>query len=221
MASIAQLCGREASGGRLAVGFCGRVSPNPLSEVPDHDITRLLRESARGDEQAVSRLMDLVYPELHRIAARHLRGERRRHTLQPTALVNEATLRLAGSPDQDWQDRTHFFAVAARVVRRILVDHARARRTIKRDAGITIALSDASVPVRPVSIDVLDLDRALSELEGLDSRQCRVVELRYFGGLSIDESAEVLRTSPSSVKRDWLVAKTWLRRRMIGEDVRR
>jgi RNA polymerase sigma factor (TIGR02999 family) len=165
----------------------------------------------------LARLMDLVYPELHRIAARHLRSERRGHTFQPTALVNEAYLRLAKQPDQGWQDRAHFFAVAARIVRRILVDHARARLTVKRgEGGIAIELTGSAAAVMPQDVDVLDLDDALSALEVLDRQQSQVVELRYFAGLSIDETAEVLRVSPSSVKRDWVVAKSWLRRRMLG-----
>lgn len=190
-----------------------------MSHLPDHEVTRLLREWANGDDEAAGSLAELVYPELHRIAARHLRGERRGHTLQPTALVNEAYLRLAKQPAHPWHDRTHFFAVAARIIRRILVDHARARRTIKRGAGgITIALSNTAAPVKPLDVDVLDLDRALSSLERLDAQQSRVVELRYFAGLSIDETAAVLGISASSVKRDWVVAKTWLRRHLLGEE---
>jgi len=188
-----------------------------MPEPHDHEVTRLLHEWAGGSRQAVTRLMELVYPELRRIAARHLRGERRGHTLQPTALVHEAYLRLARQPDQNWQDRAHFFAVAARIVRRVLVDHARARRTVKRGEGrVTITLSDASASVKPPEVDLLDLDTALTALEQLDAQQSRVVELRYFAGLSVEETAAVLSVSESSVKRDWVVAKTWLRRQMLG-----
>ena len=186
---------------------------------PDHEITRLLHEWANGDDGAQTRLMELVYPELHKIAAHHLRSERRDHILQPTALVNEAYLRLAKHPSQHWQDRIHFFAVAARIVRRILVDHARAQRTAKRGAGaVTVALSVSAARVAPMEVDLLDLDAALGALERLDAQQSRLVELRYFAGLSIDETADVLRVSASTVKRDWLVAKSWLRRHLAGGD---
>jgi RNA polymerase sigma factor (TIGR02999 family) len=188
--------------------------------MPDagHEVTRLLQDWASGDQLALTRLMDLVYPELRRIAARHLRGERPGHTLQPTALVNEAYLRLADQPGKEWQGRAHFFAVAARVVRAVLVDHARARNTAKRGAGaLTIVLFDAAAQVAAPAVDLLDLDAALRALEHLDPQQSRLVELRYFAGLSIDESAEVLGVSPSSVKRNWLVAKTWIRRQLQGE----
>lgn len=189
---------------------------------PDHEVTRLLHEWADGDQRAQTRLWELVYPELHRIAAHHLHGERRNHILQPTALVNEAYLRLAKHPNQHWHDRIHFFAVAARIVRRILVDHARARLTTKRGAGaMTVALSVSDARVAPMEVDLLDLDAALGALEQLDAQQSRLVELRYFGGLSIEETADVLRVSASSVKRDWLIAKTWLRRQMLGERTER
>ncbi len=188
-----------------------------MPDPPDHEVTRLLHGWAGGDEQAKARLMEMVYPELRRIAARHLRSERQGHTLQPTALVHEAYLRLAHRPDQDWQDRTHFFAVAARIVRRILVDHARARLTVKRGEGVpTLTLPDVASRAGSSEVDLLDLDAALGDLERRDARQSQVVELRYFGGLSIEEAAEVLHVSPSSVKREWLIAKTWLRTRMTG-----
>ena len=183
---------------------------------PD-EITKLLHDWSRGDERALPRLVELVYPELHRIAARHLSLERPGHTLQPTALVNEAYLRLAQQSGTPWQDRTHFFAVAAHVVRAVLVDHARARLASKRGSGaVAVELSDvnASVPAPPV--DLLDLDAALQALEALDAEQGRIVELRYFAGLSIDETAEALDTSPSTVKRGWLAAKTFIRRRLDG-----
>ena len=179
-------------------------------------ITRLLHDWSRGDSTALSRLVEAVYPELRRIAARHLRGERIGHTLQPTAIVNEAYVRLAQQePGKQWQDRTHFFAVAARVVRAVLIDHARARRAAKRGSGavsVELTVADASVPAPPV--DLLDLDTALRALEGIDPEQGRIVELRYFAGLSIEETAEALGTSPSSVKRGWLVAKTFIRRHL-------
>jgi RNA polymerase sigma factor (TIGR02999 family) len=181
------------------------------------ELTRLLHEWSSGKPEALGRLMEIVYPELRQIAAKRLSRERRNHTLQPTALVNEAYLRLAQRAGTPWQGRTHFFAVAARIVRSVLVDHARARLAAKRGFNpvvVELAESDAGVPPPPV--DLLDLDAALTALERLDPQQSRVVELRHFGGLSIEETAEVLRVSPSTVKRDWLVAKTWIRRHMSG-----
>ena len=190
-----------------------------MSAGSDDDITVLLRAWSGGDATALPRLVDRVYPELHRIAARHLSRERPEHTLQPTALVHEAYVRMAQqAPGKDWQDRTHFFAVAAHVVRNVLVDHARARRAAKRGSGaITLDLNDvnAAVPDAP-PIDFLDLDEALRSLEALDPEQGRIVELRYFAGLSIEETAVALHTSPSTVKRGWLAAKTFIRRRLDG-----
>jgi RNA polymerase sigma factor (TIGR02999 family) len=182
------------------------------------DITRLLHDWAGGDASALARLVEIVYPELRRIAARRLRSERDGHTLQPTALVHEAYMRLAQQqPGKQWQDRAHFFAVAAQVVRAVLVDHARARRAIKRGAGevpIDLSIAGESAAVAPV--DLLDLDAALRSLEALDRDQGRIVELRYFAGLSIDETAAALGTSPSTVKRGWLAAKTFIRRHLDG-----
>jgi RNA polymerase sigma factor (TIGR02999 family) len=190
-----------------------------MSAPPGEELTRLLHEWSSGRSDALPRLMEFVYPELHRIAARHLSRERAGHTLQPTALVSEAYMRLAQQqPGKQWNDRTHFFAVAARVVRAVLVDHARARGAVKRGdgaVGVELAEAHASVPARPV--DLLDLDAALVELEAMNAEQSRIVELRYFAGLSIDETAEALAISPSTVKRGWLAAKTWIRRRLDGD----
>ena len=194
------------------------TSPPGGPDPRHHDVTRLLHEWAGGSEQALGQLVDLVYPELHRIAARHLRRERPGHTLQPTALVNEAFLRLAQRPGKRWNDRTHFFAVAARIVRNVLVDHARAREASKRGSGaFTVLLTDAIAQVPAPEVNLLDLDTALRELEQLDPQHSRIVELRYFAGLSIEETAAVVGVSESSVKRDWVLAKTWIRRRMEGE----
>lgn len=183
-----------------------------------NDITRLLHAWAGGDATALPRLVEIVYPELRRIAAQRLRNERDGHTLQPTALVHEAYVRLAQQqPGKQWQDRAHFFAVAAHVVRAVLVDHARARRAIKRGAGeapLDLTIAGESAGATPV--DLLDLDAALQSLEALDKEQGRIVELRYFAGLSIDETAEALGTSPSTVKRGWLAAKTFIRRHLDG-----
>jgi RNA polymerase sigma factor (TIGR02999 family) len=183
----------------------------------DHEVTRLLNDWATGSQQALEQLIALVYPELHRIAAQHLRRERPGHTLQPTALVNEAYLRLAQRPDKQWSNRAHFFAVAARIVRNVLVDHARARHAVKRGSGaLTVVLSESTAQVQAPEVNLLDLDTALCELERLDPQHSRIVELRYFAGLSIEEAAGVLGVSESSVKRDWVLAKTWIRRRMEG-----
>lgn len=190
-----------------------------MASPPEPGLTQLLHEWSQGRADALPRLMELVYPELHRIAARHLSRERAGHTLQPTALVSEAYMRLAQQqPGKQWNDRTHFFAVAARVVRAVLVDHARARGAVKRgDGAVGVELDElhGSVPAPPV--DLLDLDAALVELEAMNAEQSRIVELRYFAGLSIDETAEALAISPSSVKRGWLAAKTWIRRRLDGD----
>jgi RNA polymerase sigma factor (TIGR02999 family) len=163
-------------------------------------------------------LVELVYPELHRIATRHLSRERVGHTLQPTALVAEAYMRLASqTPGKHWQDRTHFFAVAARVVRAVLVDHARARRAAKRGSGaVGVELTEGSAAVAAPEVDVLDLDAALRALEAMDPQHARIVELRYFAGLSIDETAAALDSSPMTVKRGWLAAKTFIRRHLDG-----
>jgi len=193
-----------------------------MPEVSPDEITRLLNEWSGGDAHALPKLLEIVYPELRKIAAGRLRGERPDHTLQPTGLVHEAYLRLAHQPGKAWQNRTHFYAVAARVVRSVLVDHARARRRIKRGAGaVSVELTELNASVPAPAVDLLDLDRALQELEAIDVERARIVELRHFAGLSIDETAEVLGISPSSVKRGWLAAKSWIRRRMDGARVGR
>jgi RNA polymerase sigma-70 factor (ECF subfamily) len=190
-----------------------------LSVESRDDITRLLHDWSHGDAAALPLLVEAVYPELRRIAARQFKSERVGHTLQPTALVSEAYVRLAQQqPGKHWQDRTHFFAVAARVVRAVLVDHARARQAVKRGSGaesVELTLVNAGVAQTPV--DVLDLDAALQALEVMDPEQVRIVELRYFAGLSIDETASAIGASPSSVKRGWLAAKTYIRRHLDGD----
>jgi RNA polymerase sigma factor (TIGR02999 family) len=190
----------------------------PVSSPAPDEITRLLRAWSSGDAAALPQLIEIVYPELHRIAARHLSRERPGHTLEPTALVGEAYVRLAGQPPgKRWEGRSHFFAVAAHVVRAVLVDYARARGAAKRGggaAGVELTDGSASVPARPV--DMLDLDAALRALEAMDAVHAKIVELRYFAGLSIDETAEVLGTSPMTVKRGWLAAKTYIRRHLDG-----
>jgi RNA polymerase sigma factor (TIGR02999 family) len=175
------------------------------------DVTQLLLQVKRGDKSAENRLLEVVYPTLKRIAQRYLRREHSGHTLQPTALVNEAYLRLAGLMDQDWQNRSHFFAVSAQLMRRILVDYARHRKAQKRDGDLRrvelvdgIAVSDDRLQA------ILAIDEALRRLEKFDSRRSRVVELRFFGGMTEQEVAEILNVSPRTVKRDWTLAKAWL-----------
>jgi len=188
-----------------------------MQEEPgEPDITRLLREWRGGNAEALQRLVPLVYGELHTLASRHLSHERRDHTLQTTALVNEAYVKLAGQRDVEWQNRAHFFGIAAQLMRRILVDHARRDRRKKRGGGAAhVPLDDMDPPSAAPPVDVADaytLDRALSRLEALDPQQGRVVELRFFGGMTIEETAEVLGLSSATVKREWSVARAWLYR---------
>lgn len=180
-------------------------------------VTQLLRAWNGGDEAARDRLVPLVYGQLHRLARAQLRRERSGHTLQPTALVHEAYLRLKDHRALQWQSRTHFFAIAATTMRRILVSHARKRRAAKRgDGGTAITLCEEHAAAEARSVDLLALDAALTALEKIDPRQCRVVELRYFAGLTIEETAEALGISPATVKLDWSLARAWLFRQMSG-----
>ena len=185
------------------------------SSSDDRDVTVLLGEWRRGDEAALERLIPIVYQELRRVASARLRGEGSGHTLQTTALVHEAYLRLVGLDRMTLQNRTHFFAMAARLMREILVDHARRKNAIKRGGGVTIVgLDDVAPGVENAFIDVLALDEALTALTSLDERLCRVVELRFFAGLSIAETADALDVSSATVERDWTVAKAWLLQRL-------
>ena len=185
---------------------------------PAIPVTKLLLRWREGDREALEQLMPLVYAELRRMARHHLRRERGDHTLQSTALVHEAYLRLAGQDPPQWQNRAHFFAIAARLMRQILVDHARARDAAKRGSGACTLRLDETIDIpQKVSMDVIDLDKALTELSELDGQQSRIVELRFFGGLTIEDTSEVLGVSPATVKRDWLVARAWLLRAMTGE----
>jgi RNA polymerase sigma factor (TIGR02999 family) len=172
-------------------------------------VTALLVDMQRGRDGALDELMPLVYAELRDLAARYLRRERDGGTLQPTALVHEAFLRLVDQRTATWQNRAHFLGVAAQVMRRIVVDHARRRKAQKRGGGRFVTFDEELAP-EPDRVDLVRIDEALGELERLDARQARVVELRYFGGLTIEETGEVLGTSPATVKRDWLLAKAWL-----------
>lgn len=178
----------------------------------ERDITALLQSSDAHDEEA---LLELVYAELHRVASGLLRHERAGHTLQPTVLVHEAWFKLVGQREVDWQGRAHFFALAARLMRRILVDHARSRHRLKRGgAQVRVSLDD-NQPLTPESgDDVLAVHDALKRLAELDDRQARIVELRFFGGLSVDEVAAVLQVSKRTVEADWTLAKAWLRREL-------
>jgi RNA polymerase sigma factor (TIGR02999 family) len=179
--------------------------------VTAESVTQLLRAMVQGDAAAPERLAALVYDELHVLAVAAMRGEADGHTLQPTELVHAAFSRLVESRSVVWQSRQQFYAIAARAMRRLLVDHARARRKLKRDGGERIPLTSDVVALDAHDVDVLDLNDALDKLARLDARQVQVVELRYFGGFSIDEIAEVLQISPATVKRDWTVARAFLR----------
>ena len=178
-------------------------------------VTALLSEWGRGNANALNELLPHVYAELRRIATRQLRAERLGHTLQPTALVHEVYVRLVDQRHVDWRDRAHFFGVAAQVMRRILVDHARRHQAGKRGDGVpSVSLDQATEPIAPDGIPVLDLDHALGRLAELDEGLARVVELRAFGGMTIEEAACVLKISPTTVKRDWRTAKAWLAREL-------
>jgi RNA polymerase sigma factor (TIGR02999 family) len=175
------------------------------------EVTQLLQQWCVGRQDALEELLPSIYGELRRLAASYLRKERRDHTLQATALVHEAFVKLVDQREVRWQNRAHFYGIAAQVMRRILVDHARAHAASKRGAGDRPLSLDEALVVAPASdIDFLVLDEALTRLAALDPQQSRVVELRFFGGLTIDETAEVLHISPATVVRDWTVAKAWL-----------
>lgn len=179
----------------------------------DLDPTHLLIAGARGDRDALDALLPVVYDELRRLAEIHLRRERADHTLQPTALVHEAYLRLIDQRSVDWRNRAQFFGLASEMMRRILVNHAVARRTAKRGGGVErVALDDAIDFFDDRDVDLVSLDDALNDLSEMDPEQAKIVELRFFGGLTIDETAEVLEVSPSTVKREWAMAKAWLHR---------
>ena len=178
------------------------------------DVSVLLRAWSGGDQTALGRLTPIVYRELHRLAGRYMRRERPGHSLQTTALVNEAYMRLVGYTRMRWQDRAHFFAVAAQVMRRILVEHAR-RHNLKRGGDVPhVALDEAALVGADADVDLVALDDAMTALARVDPRKMQVVEMRFFGGLSVEETAEVLGISPVTVKRDWRMAKAWLYREL-------
>ncbi len=210
-----------------------------MTLVADKQITQLLVEWGDGDSKALDQLAPLVYGELRRMAARHLRHERSGHTLQTTGLVHEAFLRLIGETGVRWQGRSHFFALASRLMRRILVDVARARLAAKRGAGQAHVsldeLADAlegehegadffveqalGSGAQTSHADLMAIDSALTRLEGLDARQAQIVELRFFGGLTVEETAQTLEISNATVKRDWVMAKAWLARELAGAEI--
>jgi len=179
------------------------------------EVSQLLRAWSDGDQTALDKLMPLVYEELRRMAKRHMDRQNPGHTLQTTALIHEAYLRLIDQKETRWQNRAHFFAVAARAMRSILVDYARARQAAKRGGeAIVVSLDEAAVASDERAAEMVALDDALEGLAAFDRRKCRVVELRYFGGLSVEETAEVLKVSPETVARDWRLARTWLLREL-------
>jgi RNA polymerase sigma-70 factor (ECF subfamily) len=190
-----------------------------LSAPASHDVTRLLHDLQSGREGASDELAAVVYRELHDLAVHFMRQERGDHTLQPTALVHEAYMRLMGHQSGTWQNRSHFFGIAAQAMRRILVDHARRRQAAKRAGGERVTLDDALAAVPDASVDLVALDEALSKLGALDARQARVVELRFFGGLDVEQTAEALGISVSTVKRDWTFARAFLQRELDEGDV--
>jgi len=191
-----------------------------MDEVPGHEITQLLQAWRQGDEQALEKLTPQVYRELHRAAKGCMARERSGHTLQATALINELYLRLSDLKLIDWQNRAHFFALCARQMRRILTDQARAKQSHKRGGGAQPVSLDVAPAVAPeTSADLVAVDDALNRLAKEDERKSQVVEMRFFGGLSVDETAEVLNVSPETVMRDWKLAKAWLLRDLSGENL--
>ena len=188
-----------------------------MTQPSPHDVTQLLRAWNNGAPEALEKLIPLVYDQLHQLARHYMAGERPCHVLQTTALVNEAYLRLIDASKVSWRNRAHFFAISAQLMRRILVEFARSRRRQKRGGGIGPTSLDEALIVSPEpSADLLALDDALKDLAAIDPRQSQVVELRFFGGLSVEETAEVLKVSPETVMRDWKLTKAWLLRAMQG-----
>jgi RNA polymerase sigma-70 factor, ECF subfamily len=186
--------------------------------VPEAPVTKLLRAWSAGDEGALDKLIPIMETELRRRARIYMARERRGHTLQTSALVNEAFVRLIDARDLEWQDRAHFLGIAARLMRRVLVDHARARGMRKRGGGAyAVTLEEGMAISAAPNVDLVALDRALEALASVDERKCRVIEMRFFGGLTVEETAEALHVSPDTVKRDWRLAKLWLLRELECE----
>ena len=188
-----------------------------MAEKPQHQITQLLAEWSGGNQAALDELYPLVYEELHRLARRYMSRERRGHTLQTTALINEAYVRLVDQRNVRWANRSHFFAISAQIMRRILIDHARRHAYAKRGGGAQqVSLEEVAMVAREAGSDLIKLDEALKILAKMDPRRCHVVELRYFGGLSNEEIAGVLKVSENTVTRDWNLARAWLYQQLTG-----
>jgi RNA polymerase sigma factor (TIGR02999 family) len=198
----------------------GRIDGVSVAEPPDQSVSVLLGKWRAGDQEALQVLIPIVYDELRRIAQRHLRQERQDHTLQSTALVHEAYLRLIKQGPAEVETRAHFLAVASQLMRQILVDYARGHRAAKRGGGLKLELQDAMALQKEQNIDLIALDHALNELSRLDSQQSRIVEMRFFGGLSIEDTAEAVGVSEATVKREWATARAWLLREMAGGEPR-
>jgi RNA polymerase sigma factor (TIGR02999 family) len=212
---------KEFFAGNLVQGSdaqCMAEGEEGVSQASQHEVTRLLRAWGAGDESALEQLMPLVYAELHRLAHRYMSIEQPAQTLQTTALVHEVYLRLIDVKQVDWQDRAHFYAICARLMRRILVDFARSRSYQKRGGGIThVQLDDAATVSAVVGSELVAVDNALKRLAALDLRKSQVVELRFFGGLSVEETASALKVSSETVLRDWRLARSWLMRELSPE----
>ena len=184
-----------------------------MTQPSSSDVTLLLKRLSEGDQDALTQLIPLIYDELHRLAAFHLQRERVDHTVQTTALVHETYLRLVGQKEAHWKNRGHFFAVAAQVMRRVLVDYARRHQALKRGGSLPrISLDEAVAVSNEQMHQMLVIDELLTRLAAVDPQECRIVELRFFGGLTVEETAEVMGISPATVKREWSVAKAWLLR---------
>ena len=190
--------------------------PDTGKAVAEHDVTQLLQRVKIGDAHAASDLMPLIYRELHGIAARQMQRERPNHTLQPTVLVHEAFLQLAATDKVDWQNRAHFFALASRAMRRVLIDHARSAKAQKRPGGHQQVELHSAMRVSEQPVDVLALNEVLDRLTAIDERQAKIVEMRFFAGLTFEEIAEVLGISVSTAKRDWTMARAWLHAELTG-----
>jgi RNA polymerase sigma-70 factor (ECF subfamily) len=203
----------DQPGAKTGHGLIGRMSTSS-----SHEVTQLLQAWCDGNAESLERLMPLVYQELHRVARRYMDRENSGHTLQTTALVNEVYLRLVDFPEVSWQNRAHFFAICSKLMRQILTDSARSRRSLKRGGGVPELPFEEAFFVHDGSpSDLLALDDAMNHLAVFDQRKSQVVEMRFFGGLSVDETAEVLKVSPETVLRDWRLAKVWLFRELTSE----
>ena len=190
----------------------------PIPSLPPQEVTQLLVDWGNGNQAALDRLMPIVYTEPRQLAHRYMRRERPGHTMQTTALIHEAYLRLVDQNQVRWQHQAHFFGIAARLMRQILIEHARSRTRAKRGGGVgTISLDEAAIVSQARATELLALDDALERLATMDPRKSQVVELRFFGGLSVEEAAQVLNIAPNTVLRDWRMAKAWLRREISHE----